>query len=96
MVPLLVETGGHESVDRVLVVDCPRELQLARAMARDDSSEATVKGILDAQATREQRLAAADDVIVNNGSIDAMRAQVSTLHAKYKELAARLRAVQQQ
>ena len=65
-------------------------------MARDDSSEATVKEILDAQATRVQRLAAADDVIVNNGSIDAMRESVSTLHAKYKALAARLRAVQQQ
>lgn len=96
MVPLLVETGQHAGMDRVLVVDCPRSMQIERAMQRDGASRSNIEGILDAQASREQRLAAADDIIVNDGSLDDLVAQVHTLHARYQERAARLRADQQQ
>jgi dephospho-CoA kinase len=86
-VPLLVETGFNELVDRVLVVDCPRETQLARLMQRDNSRRETATAMLAAQATREQRLALADDVIDNSGELDATRAQVEALHARYLERA---------
>jgi dephospho-CoA kinase len=89
-VPLLVETGFAALVDRVLVVDCPREIQLARLMARDQHSRAEAEQILAAQVSRETRLAAADDVIDNGSSLAATRAQVATLHQRYLELAAEL------
>ncbi len=89
-VPLLVETGFAALVDRVLVVDCPREIQLARLMARDQHSRAEAEQILAAQVSRETRLAAADDVIDNGGSLAATRAQVAALHERYLELAAAL------
>lgn len=88
VIPLLVETEGYDWVDRILVVDLPRELQLARAIARDRMSPALAEAMIDAQASREQRLAAADDVIDNSGAPDALDAQVSALHGKYLELAA--------
>jgi dephospho-CoA kinase len=65
--PLLVEFGLTGWVDRVLVVDCPAETQLQRLLARDGGDEALARAILATQASREQRLAAADDVIVNDG-----------------------------
>ncbi len=88
VIPLLVETAGYEWVDRVLVVDLPREQQLARAIARDRMSPALAEAMMDAQASREQRLAAADDVIDNGGAPDALDTQVAILHRKYLELAA--------
>ena len=88
VVPLYVETGGYEWVDRVVVVDLPRELQLARAIARDRMAPSLAEAMIDAQASREQRLAAADDVIDNSGAPDALDAQVAALHGKYVELAA--------
>jgi dephospho-CoA kinase len=86
-VPLLLETGFNELVDRVLVVDCPREMQLARLMQRDGIRRETATAMLAAQATRQQRLALADDVIDNSGEFDATRAQVEALHARYIERA---------
>jgi dephospho-CoA kinase len=86
-VPLLVETGFNELVDRVLVVDCPRETQLARLMQRDSMSRETATAMLAAQASREQRLALADDVIDNSGALDATHTQVGALHARYLERA---------
>jgi len=88
VVPLYVETGGYDWVDRVVVVDLPRELQLARAIARDRMAPSLAEAMIDAQASREQRLAAADDVIDNSGTPDALAAQIAALHAKYVELAA--------
>lgn len=87
VIPLLVETAGYEWVDRVLVVDLPREQQLARAIARDRMSPALAEAMIDAQAAREQRLAVADDVIENSGTPEALDAQVAALHRKYVELA---------
>jgi dephospho-CoA kinase len=88
MIPLFVETGAYNWVDRVLVVDLPRALQLARVIARDKLAPTLAEAIIDAQATREQRLAVADDVIDNSSSPDAIDAQVATLHRRYLELAA--------
>jgi dephospho-CoA kinase len=87
VIPLLVETSGYDWVDRVVVVDLPRELQLARAIARDRMAPSLAEAMIDAQASREQRLAAADDVIDNGGTPDALDAQVAALHTKYLELA---------
>jgi dephospho-CoA kinase len=88
VIPLFVETAGYEWVDRVVVVDLPRELQLARAIARDRMAPSLAEAMIDAQASREQRLAAADDVIDNSGTPDALDAQVAALHGKYVRLAA--------
>ena len=88
VVPLLVETAGYDWVDRVLVVDLPRDLQLARAIARDRMAPALAEAMIDAQVSPEQRLALADDVIDNSGAPEALDAQVMRLHGKYLELAA--------
>ncbi|MBS0375455.1 MAG: dephospho-CoA kinase [Proteobacteria bacterium] len=87
-IPLLVETGGRDPVDRVLVVDCPPELQVARLMARDGETVDAARAILAAQASREARLAAADDVIDNHGTLEALEAAVAQLHERYLALAA--------
>lgn len=85
-VPLLVETGAGD-YDRVLVVDCSVETQLKRLLARDGVSEAQARAMLAAQASREQRLERADDVIINDGAPEALEPQVEKLHAKYLALA---------
>lgn len=86
VVPLLVESGDYRSrVDRVLVVDAPEALQIERVRARNRLPEEGVRAILAAQATRPARLAAADDVIDNSGTMDAMRRQVAALHRRYLE-----------
>ncbi len=84
VVPLLVETGGYrERVDRVCVVDCPDEIRITRVMARSGLARADVLAIMAAQASRATRLAAADDVIDNAGSLAELAAQVAVLHALY-------------
>lgn len=89
VIPLLVETGGYRDVlRRVLVVDCPEALQVARVMARSGLARDEVDAILAAQAGRAERLAAADDVIVNDASAAALRAEVTALHQRYLAYAA--------
>ena len=88
VIPLLVEGGRTDDVDRVLVVDCPVDLQLARLRARDGESEASARAILAVQASRQARLAAADEVIVNDAAPEALAARVSALDSKYRALAA--------
>lgn len=89
VVPLLVESRDYRSrVDRVLVVDCPEEVQVARVRARSRLAEAEIRAIMASQASRAERLAAADDVIDNGGTLDALRQQVAALHARYGKLAA--------
>ena len=86
VVPLLVESPDYRRrVDRVLVIDAPEALQVERVRSRSGLSEAEVRAIVAAQATRAQRLAAADDVIENRGTIEALREQVAALHRKYLE-----------
>jgi dephospho-CoA kinase len=88
VVPLLVESGKwKQRASRVLVVDCPEELQVARVMSRSGLSESQVRAIMAAQVPREVRLAAADDVIVNDGDSSALAPQVERLHSLYATLA---------
>lgn len=83
-IPLLVESGSWKSrVHRVLVVDCPEALQVQRVMARNGLSEEQVQAIMAAQATREARLAAADDIVANDGEIAALVPQIDRLHHFY-------------
>lgn len=89
VIPLLVETGGYRDVlKRVLVVDCPEDLQIARVMARSGLAHDEVKAILAAQAGRTERLAAVDDVIVNAATPADLCAEVARLHQRYLSLAA--------
>lgn len=86
-IPLLVETGRWRArCDRVCVVDCPREQQIARAVGRDGNSRAQIEAILAAQASREARLAIADDVVDNSGALAELHAQVDALHVGYLRL----------
>ena len=88
VVPLLVESGSWRArVDRILVVDCPASLQVARVMRRNAMREAEVLAIMAAQANRADRLAAADDVIVNDGGAAELAPHVARLHALYCSLA---------
>ncbi len=87
-VPLLTPGGGYrERMDRILVVDCSRERQIDRVIQRSKLSREQVMAIIAVQATREQRLAMADDVIDNDGAASALRPQVELLHQKYLRLA---------
>jgi dephospho-CoA kinase len=86
VVPLLIESADYRGrVDRVLVIDAPEELQVERVRARSGLAEADVRAIIAAQAARAERVAAADDVIDNRGTIDALRQQVTALHRRYLE-----------
>ncbi|NIO39890.1 MAG: dephospho-CoA kinase [Burkholderiales bacterium] len=87
VVPLLVESGNYDFADRVLVVDCSEEQQIKRVMRRSRLSLEEVNAILATQVSRKERLAAADDVIDNEGEIAALRSQVEILHEKYLTLA---------
>ncbi|ANR78696.1 dephospho-CoA kinase [Kosakonia sacchari] len=83
VVPLLVENQLYDKADRVLVIDVPVETQISRTMQRDGVSREHAEKILEAQASREARLAIADDVIDNNGAPDAIASDVARLHAAY-------------
>jgi len=93
VVPLLVESGRWvDRVDRVLVVDCPEAMQIARVQARNQFSVAQVEAIMATQVQRSERLAVADDVIVNDGPRETVVAAVERLHREYLALAAKKRA----
>lgn len=88
VVPLLVESGTWKHrVSRVLVVDCPEQLQIMRVMSRSGLSESQVRAIMASQVSRSDRLAAADDVIFNDGTPLSLEQQVDRLHAFYATLA---------
>lgn len=90
-IPLLAEVGGRSAypwLQRILVVDVPVELQRARLLARDGIDTSLADRMIAAQATRAQRLAIADDVIVNTGSLDDLRRHVVALDARFRALAA--------
>ena len=88
VIPLLAEGGRRDHVDRVLLVDVPEELQIQRVMWRDGVSREQAQASLNAQATRAQRLAMADDVLRNTGRVDDLREQVAKLHQQFLRLAA--------
>lgn len=88
VVPLLVESGvWKERVTRVLVIDCPEEVQVRRVMQRNALTEQQIRAIMTTQAPRAIRLAAADDVIINDGDPEALSVQVKRLHQQYVSLA---------
>jgi dephospho-CoA kinase len=89
-IPLLVETQGQGRFNRVLVVDCDPEIQVARLMARDGISREAAAKMLAAQVSREARLAVADDVIRNDGDVAALRDQIEQLHREYVLQSARV------
>lgn len=87
VVPLLLEKGGAKSrVDRVLVVDCPEETQIARVMARSGLAADQVRAIMAAQLPRAARLAQADDILDNSGAWEAILPQVAELDRRYRRL----------
>jgi dephospho-CoA kinase len=86
-IPLLVEGGARDRVDRVLVVDVDEVVQLQRVRARDGCTEDQARAILTSQASRSARLAAADDVLLNAGTVTDLRQAVDRLHAQYLRLA---------
>ena len=88
VIPLLAESGSAREYDRVLVVDCPEELQRARLAQRDGADSAFVSAALAAQATRAERLSMATDVITNAGTLAALRPRVQELHAQFLQRAA--------
>ncbi|CAL93348.1 dephospho-CoA kinase [Azoarcus olearius] len=87
-IPLLVESGtARARCDRICIVDCPEALQIERVRARSGLEEAQILAIMQAQASRAERLAVADDVIDNSTTLSALHAQVDILHARYLALA---------
>jgi dephospho-CoA kinase len=87
-IPLLAEVGRYDWLDRVLVIDVPEAVQIARLVQRDGVDEALARRMLAAQATREQRLAIADDVIENTADLAALHRAVDGLHPRYLALSA--------
>jgi len=88
-IPLLIETDSQALVDRVLVVDCPERLQIERVKERDGLDESLIKRILATQATRQERIAQAHDLIVNTGDLSLLEKQVRDLHQNYLNLSRR-------
>jgi dephospho-CoA kinase len=86
VVPLLVESPMKALMDRVLVVDCSEDVQLKRLLARDTENEAQARRMIAAQASRDERRAIADDVLLNDTDLDETRRQVDALHHRYLEL----------
>lgn len=89
-IPLLAEGGGRVAypwLDRILLIDVPAHIQEARVMQRDNVDAALAREMIAAQATREQRLAIADDIIVNTGTVQELRTHVEAMHHRYLALA---------
>ena len=83
MVPLIFETNSAKNYDRVLVIDCDVEIQLARATIRDENSADLIQKIIDSQCSRSERLSIANDVIPNNNSIEDLKKRSLAMHNFY-------------
>ncbi len=90
--PLLIESKGHNNVDRIVVVDVPEEVQLQRASQRDGQSPEQIKAIMKTQLSRVDRLSYADDIVDNAGDLNALQQQVEQLHQKYLTLSQQLQS----
>lgn len=90
-IPLLVESGHYDWIDRTLVVDVPRGLQIARLMLRDDIDHVAAEALLATQATREARLARATDVIVNDSTLTFLNQAIARLDQSFRLIASRHR-----
>ena len=90
-VPLLVESGGYrERCQRIVAVDCPEILQIERVVARNGMTADEVKAIMAAQASRNERLAIADDVVHNDAGLPHLHEQVAKLHSRYLRLSSEI------
>ena len=87
VIPLLLESKPNELVQRILVVDTPEKSQISRTLLRDKSSAEQIQQIMASQVSRSQRLAAADDVIINDSNLTTLKSQVENLHRQYLDLA---------
>jgi dephospho-CoA kinase len=85
--PLLLESKSAYDVDRILVIDASENLQIERASRRDNSEECEIKKIIDSQSNRQDRLARADDIIINDKDLSFLQEQVDKLHEKYLKIA---------
>ena len=86
MVPLIFETNSSKNYDRILVIDCDVETQIQRSALRDNQSIKEIKKIINLQASRDQRLSIADDVILNISTLTNLKAEILKLHDKYMEI----------
>ena len=87
VIPLLLETGGDDHVDRIIVVDCAEQQQVSRSVARDNTDVDEINRIINTQIPRAERLSRADDVIYNDLDIDQLEFQVADLHHSYLAMA---------
>ena len=86
MVPLIFETKSQNNYDRILTIDCNEEIQISRAMQRDNQDKKQIHNILSKQASREQRLSISDDIILNNSTLNNLKQEVQKIHEKYLRL----------
>jgi dephospho-CoA kinase len=86
MVPLIFETKSENNYDRILTIDCNEEIQISRAMQRDNQDKKQIQNILSKQASREQRLSISDDIILNNSTLNNLKQEVQKVHEKYLRL----------
>jgi len=86
MVPLLFETNSYDSYDRILLIDCDIETQIIRSSNRDKQTPNEIKKIITKQASREQRLSIADDIILNTSSLTSLHIEILKIHNKYLEI----------
>jgi len=86
VIPLLIEAKQENMVDRLLVIDCSEASQKQRVLKRPGMSDSQLQQILEAQATRQERLSAADDIVQNDGDIASLRKQILNLHIQYLQL----------
>lgn len=86
VIPLLIEAGHQDLVDRILVINTTRKIQIARTQARDSTSDHQVKKIIDSQISSDQRIQLADDVITNNSGLEELKIKVLELDKKYRSL----------
>lgn len=87
VIPLLIETGSYDLVDRIVIVETDEQSQVCRVARRDQISDNFIAKIIATQATKAQRSEIADDVILNNNTLRELREQVEKLHTKYLQLA---------
>ena len=85
-IPLLLETNASKTVDRILVIDVPRELQLERASNRDKTNKSDIDAIIDSQISRKDRLSAANDIVDNKDDINDLRKKICDLHEFYSNI----------
>ena len=86
VVPLIYETGSSKLYDRILVIDCDVDIQIERTFKRDNQNKSEIENIINKQATREERMSIADEVILNNGSTEHLKNSILNIHKKYMEI----------